>query len=206
MMLVIDTCSVACQVALADETGRIIASLCEELGRGHAERLMPMIDEVLQEHGFEAVTAVTVCSGPGSFTGVRTGLAAARGLALALNCPCFGVSSFEAIAQDLHPWGGNNLCVAMDAKRGELWLQSFAPSGTALAGPTAVQVADFASHVDNGSYLAGSAAHLASNGHTILTDRSYPSLSGLAAVAIADPEGRVPAPLYLREPDAKPQG
>ncbi|MEM6677227.1 MAG: tRNA (adenosine(37)-N6)-threonylcarbamoyltransferase complex dimerization subunit type 1 TsaB [Pseudomonadota bacterium] len=99
MILGIDTAAGRCAVALMAE-GRVVAARAERLSRGHAERLFPMIEVVLSEAGlaFEALTRVATCTGPGSFTGIRAGVAAARGLAVGAGIPAVGITRFEALA------------------------------------------------------------------------------------------------------------
>jgi tRNA threonylcarbamoyladenosine biosynthesis protein TsaB len=99
-VLAFDTSAGACSAAVLGGDGTVLARRCEALERGHAERLLPMLRDVLAEAGVEiadlALLAVTI--GPGTFTGIRIGLAAARGLALASGLPLVGVTSLEAVA------------------------------------------------------------------------------------------------------------
>ncbi len=93
IVLALDTAGVDCAAALYDsETGRVLAEVCETIGKGHAERLMAMIDEALAASGLALadLDRVAVTVGPGSFTGIRVGVAAARGLALALGIEAVG--------------------------------------------------------------------------------------------------------------------
>ncbi len=121
MILAIDSSSAACTAALLDADGELIAERHEELGRGHAERLVPMIQEMLEGR---AASHILVGVGPGSFTGIRIGLAAARGLALALGVPAAGVTTFDALAA-----GAPGAIPVIDAKRREV----FVPGPRALA-------------------------------------------------------------------------
>src|SRR6266404_2143129 len=103
LLLAIDTAGPDCAVALARsgaDGGKILVRTSERIGRGRAERLMPMIESALAEAGadFADLDRVAVTTGPGSFTGVRVGIAAARGLALALDIPAVGVRSLDALA------------------------------------------------------------------------------------------------------------
>ena len=99
LILALDTALAACSVALWGE-GRILAHKSEDMARGHSERLIPMVLEVMHEAGvgFAAVTQIAATVGPGSFTGVRIALAAARGLALARHVPLIGVTTLEVVA------------------------------------------------------------------------------------------------------------
>lgn len=106
-------------------------SKTEPMARGHAERLFPMIDEVLAEAGagFDDLTRVAVCTGPGSFTGLRVGVAAARGLALGCGIPAVGVTRFEAV----HREGSVQVC--LPGRGGEIQVQDFGPDGVPYGPP-----------------------------------------------------------------------
>ena len=127
-MLALETTGSACSVALWRDGG-VVARRFEAMTRGHAERLVPMIGEVLAEAGVtaEAVDRLAVTVGPGAFTGLRVGLATARGLALATGRPLVGVTTFEAIAHalPLESRRGRSLLVAVDSRRTELFLRLF---------------------------------------------------------------------------------
>ena len=126
MILSIDTSTGQCAVALVD--GPREWSLAEAMDRGHAERLFPMIEEVLAEAGadFNDLTRVAVCTGPGSFTGLRVGVAAARGLALGCGIPAIGITRFEACATP------ETARIALPGRGGQIYVQDFtdgSPSG-----------------------------------------------------------------------------
>jgi len=135
-ILALDTTLSACSAALLQD-GEARGHVFEVIGRGHAERLMPMVEEVMAAArcSYDAVDAIAVTLGPGTFTGVRIGLAAARGLALALGRPLIGITSFEAVAIDLllkaPAYGAQPLTVIHDARRGEVYMQSFEASAAA---------------------------------------------------------------------------
>ncbi|MEM9784150.1 MAG: tRNA (adenosine(37)-N6)-threonylcarbamoyltransferase complex dimerization subunit type 1 TsaB [Pseudomonadota bacterium] len=99
MILGIDTSAGRCGVALVSD-GMVLAELSEVMERGHAERLFPLIEAVLQQAGaaVQDLKRIAVCTGPGSFTGLRIGVAAARGLALGRGVPAIGITRFEAVA------------------------------------------------------------------------------------------------------------
>ena len=120
MLLVIDTAGPACSVALL-AGNEVVAERHEIVGRGHAERLVPMIDELLAGRRPEGVL---VDCGPGSFTGVRVGLAAAQGLRIGWDVPLAGFSSMAAVAA-AHAQGGE-IAVALEGGHGQLFVQSFA--------------------------------------------------------------------------------
>src|SRR5215472_13492250 len=127
MILAFDTSGAGCSAALLGVDGKLLARRAEPLARGHAERLMPMIAEILAEAGVApaALGAIAVTVGPGTFTGIRIGLAAAQGLALAAACPLFGISSFAAIAGAVPEAerAGRDLVIAIDSRRGDFFVQ-----------------------------------------------------------------------------------
>ncbi|RMF12046.1 MAG: tRNA (adenosine(37)-N6)-threonylcarbamoyltransferase complex dimerization subunit type 1 TsaB, partial [Alphaproteobacteria bacterium] len=130
-VLAIDTSQGACSAALLE--GDVVrAHAFEVLGRGHAERLVPMVQDVMAAagRGFSDLDLIGVTVGPGTFTGVRIGLAAARGFALAQGLPVAGVTSTEVVAEAvaLAPEGDDlppRLAVIHDARRGEVYIQLF---------------------------------------------------------------------------------
>ncbi len=139
LLLAIDTAGPACAVALLrgeDGTAEILARSSEAIGNGHAERLMPMIEAALAEAGvaFADLDRIAVTTGPGSFTGVRVGVAAARGLALALDIPAVGIGSLDALAfPEVRGRDSGTVVAALDAKRGEIYaLAKDIGSGTTL--------------------------------------------------------------------------
>ena len=122
MILVIDTSGPVCAAGIFDSgANALVASKSEMLGKGHAERLIPMIDEVLSEAGLalKDMTRIGVTIGPGSFTGLRVGLSTLKGLAYALQVPLVGVSSLEALAVEA---GGPDVAALAVVKKGEVYL------------------------------------------------------------------------------------
>ena len=206
IVLAIDTAGTGCHAALYDSgTDTVLGAAGADIGRGHAERLMEFVDGALAASGLDlpSVERIAVTVGPGSFTGIRVGVAAARGLALALGVPAVGVSSLAALAADRQ--AGTPLLVAMDAKRDEVYWQAFAADGQALS-PPAVASLDVARGIAAGheGALAGSAAALLRADAPQETDGV--SIATVARLgARLDPQGHLPRPLYLRGPDAKPQ-
>lgn len=207
----LDTALGACSAALADETGPI-ARLYEPMAIGHAEAIAPMTERLLRAAGlaFADLGRIAVTTGPGTFTGQRIGLAFARGLALALNIPCAGVTTLEAIAaaaRDAYP--GRPVCVASDAKRGEAYVQGFDAAG-APVGIAALlnyaSAADLARALGGDAVLAGTAAALLKLEATI-APQDQPDAAVVARLGLrqATPD-HPPAPLYLRAPDAKIAG
>lgn len=139
-----DTATNACSAAVWRD-GRVVARRFEPMARGHAERLMPMILEVMAEAGedFAALDAIAVTNGPGAFTGLRIGLAAARGLALARELPCLAVTTLDAVAAGVPEAERRDrvLLVVLETKRADVYAQAFAPDGTPL-GPPAARLPD----------------------------------------------------------------
>jgi len=213
LLLAVDTSGPDCTVALANtDDGRIIASASEHLGRGHAERLMSMIGEVLAQAGanYSDLTMIGCTTGPGSFTGLRVGMAAAKGLALAAGIPCIGVTVFEAIRAGLSE---GPVAVVQDAKRGEIWMQVFdedeAQEPLALPPGHAVTALpkDNIRLAGSGVAIVVAAAHEIGRTDLQATEGTAAvTPTGLAAAcfAVRDRGGLV-QPLYLRAPDAKPQ-
>jgi len=211
MLLAIDTSGPLCSVALLDlETDKFVFSKSDDLGRGHAEHLMTMLENEMASSAVEwgEITRVAVVVGPGSFTGLRVGIAAARGFALALNVPCTGVSVFDAIRFE-HRAVANLACM-LDARRDQVWMQCY-DKATSISGPATYSAEDFTNFIDsNIDHVAGSAvALLGENGRqrfTIVSKEASPSIEAVARFAadrfVSDEEVK---PLYLRDPDAKPQ-
>lgn len=207
MILALDTCLTACSAALLDgET--VLAARSEAMPRGHQERLAPLVQELMAEAGvgFPALTRIGVTVGPGSFTGLRVGLAFAKGLSSALSIPCVGVGALEALA-----FGQSGFVVAViDARREQVYVQMFG-DGVALMAPDALSAADAAARL--AELYHGGPATLIGSGAPLLAP-ALPSASVLTPdgpdpVAVArlaqrgpDPL-KPPRPLYLRAPDAK---
>lgn len=161
-ILAIETATAACSAAVwRDGVG---SGRFEVLGRGHGERLLPMIADVLAEAGVAAaeLDAIAVGRGPGAFTGLRIGLAAARGMALALGRPCHALTTLETLAAAALPVLAAEqaavprpLLVALDSKRGDVFAQLFAAAGEPLAPPAALAIADLPAYLAAGTVAAG---------------------------------------------------
>lgn len=205
IVLAIDTAGVDCSAAVYDsDKAAVLGAATETIGRGHAEKLMEKIDAALAAAGLplEAVERLAVTVGPGSFTGIRVGVAAARGLALALEIPVVGVSTLAVLAAvetDSSP-----VVAAVDAKRGEVYAQAFA-NGNAVTEPMLGSIGDVQALVRRlGAHVTGSAAPLLA-GDAVETQPDHFPIGIVARLgAASDPAGK-PKPLYLRGPDAKPQ-
>lgn len=209
IVLALDTALELCSVAvLQDGAPRAVRS--EAMARGHQERLAPMVAEVMAEAGlgFAAVDRIGVTVGPGSFTGLRVGLAFAKGLGSALSRPVVGVGTLQALAAgDERP--GATVAV-IDARREQAYLQAF-EAGRPLAPPEALALADIPAR------LAGlQVRRLVGPGAPLLAeafpDAEVDPLPGPDPVALArlaaaaPPPGAPPRPVYLRAPDAKLPG
>jgi tRNA threonylcarbamoyladenosine biosynthesis protein TsaB len=200
-ILVIDTCLAACQAAVVAD-GVVLAQLSEPMTRGHQERLAPMAGEVMAASGlaFADLDRIAVTVGPGSFTGLRVGLAFAKGLALALAIPCVGVGTLAALAASLE--GGGRHTAAIDAGRGAVFLQAF--DGEAELGPPESLPLEAVDLARAGRLVGPTAAALAAPGQLAL-DLIAPSPLAIARLAERAPPSP-PRPLYLRAPDAKVKG
>jgi len=186
--------------------------ISDEIGRGHAERLIGMIDHALSECGLlpNDITKIAVTIGPGSFTGVRVGLAAARGYAAALNIPVVGISSLKALSKKNNV-GGSTL-VILDAKRDQYYAELFDDHGTTIEGPTLYTKGDALPeawlHQANlalvGTGAEAMAPHLPNA--AIVSHDAAPTIADVALLgASMEPDATQPKPLYLRAADAKPQ-
>lgn len=140
-LLAIDTACAACSAALWVD-GAVVSACLREMARGQAEALMPMVADVMREAriDFAALEAVAVTIGPGSFTGLRTGLAAARGLARAWGLPVIGVTTTEAVALAAHrlaPDGarGRPITVVLNSRRDDLYVQRFTAAPAPIGEP-----------------------------------------------------------------------
>jgi len=191
---------------------------------GHAEVLFPMIERVMQEAGLAPaqLDAVAVATGPGGFTGIRVGLAAAHGIALALGARLVGITSFRAVAARVAGIGESecdSLLVALDSRRADLYVQLFARgSGSPLAAPQAVlegglddYLAQLIAEIPTTRLLVAgdacerAASALAGRIGCIIVGDSAPNAQDVAAAALSELRSGAMAgpvrPLYLRPPD-----
>ncbi|MBV8592975.1 MAG: tRNA (adenosine(37)-N6)-threonylcarbamoyltransferase complex dimerization subunit type 1 TsaB [Caulobacteraceae bacterium] len=209
MTLAVDTCLGACTAALMRD-GTLVATQSEAMTRGHQERLAPMVQETMAGAGlgFDAIDRFAATVGPGSFTGLRIGLAFAKGLALAMERPCVGVGALEALAASVED--GGLAAALIDAGRGRVFLQAFA-GGRALMAPDNLEVGNAAARLAELSI--GEDIRLVGPGAALLAD-SFPTArpillaapTALAIVRLAERADAVPPrPLYLRAPDARPK-
>jgi tRNA threonylcarbamoyladenosine biosynthesis protein TsaB len=217
-LLAIDTALEACAVAVLDtEAGGITASETTVMARGHAEALMPRIARVMDAARLEfaELDRVAVTVGPGSYTGLRVGISAARGIALVSGKPAVGLSTLAAHAAP-HITGGETrtVVVAIDARHDHVYLQVYGPGGRTLLAPRLTAVADAAraAAVANPAVIAGSGAPRLTGAwpggreRPPVDPRPFPDIGWIARLgAVADPASALPKPLYLRKPDAQPQ-
>lgn len=211
VQLSIDTSSVNCAVHLLPHDGPFY-EITNTIGRGHAECLVGMIDHALNECDLSPrdISKIAVTIGPGSFTGVRVGLAAARGYALALNIPVVGMSTLKALSRK-NTKGGPTL-VILDAKRDQFYAELFDDAGDTMEGPTLytkdVPVFENWLRQEN-LVLVGTGADVIApylpNAMIVSTDAA-PAIADVAQLGKAmEPDNAPLKPLYLRAADAKPQ-
>jgi tRNA threonylcarbamoyladenosine biosynthesis protein TsaB len=217
LILAIDTALDACSAAVLDtEAGKTVALESQPMKRGHAEALMPLIARVMKQSGvaFTSLDRIAVTTGPGSFTGLRVGLSAARGIALAAGLPVVGVTTLTAYAAAFVTDNGEYPIVsAIDVRHGHVYFQMVSGNGDPLIKPklASLEEAVDASHLLN--------PHLVGNAATLLAERwpadapapfkvdpqPAPDITWVAWVGAAvSPESAPARPYYLRAPDAKP--
>lgn len=216
LILAIDTALDACSAAVLDtDAGTMRAQESVPMKRGHAEALMPLIARVMKETGlsFAALDRIAVTTGPGSFTGLRVGLSAARGLALAANKPVAGVTTLSAYAAPIvSADAGYPVISAIDARHDHVYFQIVGGDGTELIAPQVAPIdAALAAATDLGAvHLVGNAASLLAarwpSGTTPVAVHTHaaPDIAWVAWLgAAADPALAPPRPFYLRAPDVK---
>lgn len=215
-ILALDTAASWCSVAVYNADGDVVlADVSENIGKGHAEVLMDYIERAVTEAklSLRDMDRVAVNIGPGSFTGVRIGVSAARGFALALDVPAIGITAFEALAAETQILSPEKpILVLLDAHRGEIYAQSFDAKGLPGAKPLVLSregaEALAVSQAEN-TVLAGSAAAAINDvlgGRFELGPIEPTAKIGIYAhLASLRQPGDAPKPLYMRGPDAKPQ-
>jgi tRNA threonylcarbamoyladenosine biosynthesis protein TsaB len=217
LILAIDTALDACSAAVLDTgAGKLIAQESQPMKRGHAEALMPMIARVMKQSGiaFAALDRIAATTGPGSFTGLRVGLSAARGIALAAGKPVVGLTTLSAYAAPVVSESGQRPIIsAIDARHDHVYFQVMSGDGSPLIRP---QIAPIAEALEA---ARPDAVHLVGNAAQILADRwpadvpppfkiepqPAPDIAWVAWLGAAvSPEIAPARPYYLRAPDAKP--
>jgi len=216
-VLAIDTALGACAAAVLDsQAGAILAAESLGMVRGHAEAVMPLIARVMDaaRSEFNELNRIAVTVGPGSFTGLRVGISAARGIALAAGRPAIGLSTLSALAAPhVAARSGDTIIAAIDARNEQVYFQVFAPNGTTIVTPrldrvrAAVRAVPVGAAVITGSAAELVAAHWPSGSPAPLVEtHAAPDIGWVARLgAAAREEGAAPKPLYLRRPDARPQ-
>lgn len=210
LVLAFDTTAAACSVALVHD-GAPRVRIRETMEQGQAEALMPLIERAMTEASvaYADLDLIAVTVGPGSFTGVRVGLATARALSLAAGKPCIGVSSLDVLAAavpDAERGRAETILAAVDTKRGDLYLQGFdAATRAPRAEPTALPPDQIAAwNGDSRAVVIGDGAaealqavpHAIASAADPLPDAVL--LARLAAARTPDPAG--PLPLYVLPP------
>jgi len=199
--LVIETATAACSVALIEQ-GAVIAAAHEVVGRGHAERLVPMIAEL--PDGGRAPRILVDC-GPGSFTGVRVGIAAARGLALGWGAEAFGYSSLSLVAAAgfaRNP-GWSSLAVVLEGGHGEVFMQSFDAQLAPLSALASLRPEAALAALGARPAIGNGVRFLLSLDSAALLTEALPCAAD--AVLLPAPLAALPPrPIYGRAPDAKP--
>ena len=186
LILAFETSAKAASVALT-ENGKLLGESYQNTGLTHSQTLMVMAEDLLKQCGKTVgdLTAVAVAEGPGSFTGVRIGVAAAKGLAWGRKIPCYGVSTLEAMALSLGTWEGH-VCACMDARRNQVYNAIFYVNQGKLerfSDDRAIALSDLKNdleHIDGPIFLVGDGAAL-----------TYKSLSGDIPELILPPEHRL---------------
>ncbi|HEX4096165.1 MAG TPA: tRNA (adenosine(37)-N6)-threonylcarbamoyltransferase complex dimerization subunit type 1 TsaB [Caulobacteraceae bacterium] len=203
-VLAIDTCLDACQAALIS-IDEVVFARSEPMHRGHQERLAPMLAEAMAAAGsrFAELDRIGVTVGPGSFTGLRVGLAFAKGLAIARQIRCVGVGVLEALAVGVD----GRVLAAIDARRDQVYLQLF-DGGRAMGEPEAVLLEDAGDWISRhggseGLTVTGSGAPLLAGLSARLLPLAAPDPVAIARIAAADPATAPARPIYLRAPDAR---
>lgn len=215
-ILALETSFGACSAAVLRGDGASFSAY-REMARGHAEALMPMVDEVVRAAGigFPEIGRIAATTGPGSFTGVRIAVAAARGLALATGAELVGMSSLAVMAHDLRRRGAwpdpsAPIAIARDARRESIYLGVYAEDGRTLAEPRLVrldmalkELPELRFAAGDGAALLAEAASECTRRITVLLPGLEPSAMSLAELALGAPPQASISPLYFRPPDAK---
>jgi tRNA threonylcarbamoyl adenosine modification protein YeaZ len=218
-LLAIDTALEACSAAVLDTAaGGIVAQESQNMTRGHAEELMPLVQRVMKATrlDFADLDRIAVTVGPGSFTGLRVGIAAARGIGLASGKPVVGLTTLSAYAAPFIAEDDSKPVVsAIDARHAHVYLQVYGAAGRVLVAPRLASLQEAARRASAAGTprLAGTAAELlAANWPagerppSAVDARRAPDIEWVARLGvIAQEDAAPPKPLYLRAPDAQPQ-
>ncbi len=208
------------------EDGRLVAHRSHEQPNAHAERLLPLVSELLRESGWSPATLdrLAVGVGPGSFTGVRVGMALAQGIALGLAVPVVGVPSLAAMAMAVPQAIPGRRLACLDARRGAIFVAVYSPEARAASEPLVMPRERFAPlladllgegplvvlgevvselGIDAASGRAGAGEPGSGPVRYVASDADLPDARWVAMLALAtEPSPLGPQPLYVREPDA----
>jgi tRNA threonylcarbamoyladenosine biosynthesis protein TsaB len=217
LILAIDTALDACAAGVLDtDAGRLIAHESLPMKRGHAEALMPLIARVMKASGvaFAALDRIAVTTGPGSFTGLRVGLSAARGIALAADKPVVGVTTLTAYAAPVVSENGEQPVIsAIDARHDHVYFQVVSGNGGSLIRPQIAPIEEVLGASRFGApYLVGNAARILAERWPAQAPPPFkvdaqpaPDIAWVGWLGAAVSPDTAPArPFYLRAPDAKP--
>jgi tRNA threonylcarbamoyladenosine biosynthesis protein TsaB len=218
LILAIDTALDACSAGILDtDAGKLIAHESLPMKRGHAEALMPLIARVMKASGiaFAALDRIAVTTGPGSFTGLRVGLSAARGIALAAGKPAVGVTTLTAYAAPVVSESGEQPVIsAIDARHDHVYFQVVSGNGSSLVWPQLVSIEEALGASRFGApWLVGNAAEILGQRWPAqalapfkVDAQPAPDIAWVGWLGAAVSPDNAPAkPYYLRAPDAKPQ-
>ncbi|PPD43607.1 MAG: tRNA (adenosine(37)-N6)-threonylcarbamoyltransferase complex dimerization subunit type 1 TsaB [Methylocystis sp.] len=218
-ILAIDTALPAVSACVLDhDAEEPVASETLAMERGHAEAIMPLIERVMNkvEGGFSTIDRVAVAVGPGSFTGIRIGLAAGQAIALACKAEIVGVSTLSALAAPLILEESDGVvAAAIDARHGKVYVAAFGPDGRALLSPRRMGAHEALRALGDGPLLLiGSGAELLAREArargvpvTIVNEQPSPDIAFVARLGLAArPENAPAKPLYLKEPDVTVAG
>lgn len=214
ILLAIDTAARFCAACVHDtdagtERGRVVL----DIGKGHAEHVMAAIGGALEaaELTYGNLDALAVNVGPGSFTGIRVGVAAARGLALALKIPAIGVTALEALAcETRRQFAGRPVLAVIGTRPDHLCVAAYDAAGTPTGGPRAATLEATVGTLRPGMALCGNAAPIVMQAAGLADIMPGPfaataDIAVYARLAAMKKPGEPPRPLYLRAPEAAPQ-
>jgi tRNA threonylcarbamoyladenosine biosynthesis protein TsaB len=217
-ILAIDTALEACSAAILDTDRQdSITSRSQPMVRGHAEAVMPLIAAVMGEADIEfaELDRIAVTVGPGSFTGLRVGVAAARGIALAAGKPAVGLTTLAALAAPFFEMDESAaLLAAIDARHGQVYMQLFGPGGRSLGAPSLASVGEAVrASMASPTRIVGTGAKLIEDAWPDHEQRPLlvsavraPDVAWVARLGAQAVDLTAPVkPLYLREADARPQ-
>lgn len=216
LVLAIDTALEACSAAIFDsEENAIVASESRVMTRGHAEALLPLLDGVMAQAqlDFFSIDRIAVTVGPGSFTGLRVGIAAARGIALAARKPVVGITTLAALAApSIHADPDRPVAAAIDGRHRHVYFELYGMQGRVLLAPRIIPLADAVqAAADASARLVGSGARMMAElwpdpaQLPPIDERRAPDIGWVARLGANQRHDAPPKPLYLRPPDAHPQ-